>query len=121
MAFATKLDTWRDRSDIAQAVFALACLIAVIAFSFFADVRIASHQAGAPRVPTDDEIYTGSILFMPHIGNDCRQNLLDNLTGQIRENGVVACDAALASSNGGQTRTLSAARVEAIRDGFAKR
>lgn len=123
MASSARSNAWRDRRDFVQAGFAVACLIAVIAFSFLADTgaRDASRQAAAPRAQTDDEIYTGSILFMPYMGNDCRQNLLDNLTGQIRENGVVACDLALSHSSAGQARTWSAARVDAIRDGFSKR
>jgi hypothetical protein len=102
---------------------AFACLAAVVAFTLFVDTRPngKTRQAAAPHVPTEEEIYTGSILFMPHEGNNCRQSLLDNLTGQIRDNGVVPCDSAMIDTGSAQRRGWSAARVDAIRDGFAKR
>lgn len=122
----TKLDR-NKRRDITQAALAVCCLVSVVAFSLFADTgsrhvsRQAKNQAAGQGPPTDEEIYTGSILFMPYVGNDCRQNLLDNITGQIRENGVVACDAAMSQTAAAQGRTWSAARVDAIRGGFARR
>lgn len=114
-----------DRRDTARAVIAFACLAAVVAFTLFVDtgqsgvMRRAAKQQ--PALPTEEEIYTGSILFMPYQGNDCRQSLLDNLTGQIRDNGVVPCDSALIDASSTQRRGWSAARVDAIRDGFARR
>ncbi len=113
---------WRDRYDAGRAILAFCCLGAVIAFSTLVDTRAGrSRVVTAPAPPSDEEIYTGSILFVPYEGNVCRQNLLDNLTGQIRENGIVACDAALAQSTDKSGRNWSAARVDAIRDGFSRR
>jgi hypothetical protein len=112
-----------ERRDLAQATLALACLAAAVIFSLFGDSGRSSitRQAVTPHALSDEEIYTGSILFMPYQGNDCRQNLLDNLTGQIRENGVVPCDSAILQTGSKQARAWSAARVDAIRDGFARR
>jgi hypothetical protein len=113
-----------DRRDIAQVTLAFACLAAVVAFTLFVDTgRIGvTRQTAAPtHIPTEEEIYTGSILFMPYQGNDCRQSLLDNLTGQIRDNGIVPCDSAMIDAGNSQRRAWSAARVDAIRDGFARR
>ncbi len=112
-----------NRRDLTQAVFAVCCLMAVVAFSLLVDsgARQVSRQSAAQAAPTEEEIYTGSILFMPYDGNDCRQNLLDNLTGQIRENGIVACDTALSQLESVHSRTLSSARVDAIRGGFSRR
>ena len=42
----------------------------------------------------DDEIYTGSILYMPDMGNVCRQLLFDNHNGQFTDNGYVDCERA---------------------------
>ena len=102
-----------SRKDLAQAAFAVCCLGAVVAFSLLVDSgnsRHVSRQKAVQAPPTEEEIYTGSILFMPYDGNDCRQNLLDNLTGNIRENGIVACDAALSQMENIQSRTMSSAR-----------
>ncbi|HVX99353.1 MAG TPA: hypothetical protein VHA55_06140 [Pseudorhodoplanes sp.] len=111
------------RGDIAQAALALACLAAVIAFSLLVDSKDqgAMRESSAAHEPTDEDIYTGSILFMPYNGNMCRQNMLDNRTGSIKEIGTVPCDVALSRLNAAQARAWSAARVDAIRDGFAKR
>jgi hypothetical protein len=113
-----------NRRDIAQVTLAFACLAAVVAFTLFVDsgpAAVTRRAAAPPHVPTEEEIYTGSILFMPYEGNDCRQSLLDNLTGQIRDNGVVPCDRAMIDAGSTQRRAWSAARVDAIRDGFARR
>ena len=61
----------------------------------------------APKVgPSDDEIYTGSILFTPHEGNTCRQFLFDNRTGWLTDNGNVDCERA--ENNGASRNRLSA-------------
>lgn len=44
--------------------------------------------------PSNDEIYTGSILFAPPEGSTCRQFLFDNRTGRFSDNGNVDCDRA---------------------------
>lgn len=48
------------------------------------------------RLTEDDEIRTGSIVFMPSQGDECQQNLFDNDTGRIWVIGAVPCDVALA-------------------------
>ena len=73
----------------------------------------------APRVaiaPSDDEIYTSSILFMPPEGKICRQLLFDNRTGRLRDNGNVACERA--SYQGMGAKHWSTARLWAISRGF---
>jgi hypothetical protein len=45
-----------------------------------------------PVAPSNDEIYTGSILFTPHEGSTCHQFLFDNRTGRFNDNGNVDCD-----------------------------
>jgi hypothetical protein len=112
-----------DSGELAQALFAIACLAAVIAFSFFVDTggHGTEKQAAIPQGSGDDGAYTGSILFLPSQGNACRQSIIDNRTGVIRDNGIVACDAALPQSIANPTHTWPTARVDAIRDGFTKR
>jgi hypothetical protein len=70
------------------------------------------------RPMTREDLGTGPILFMAPNGNTCRQRLIDNTTGQIRDNGTVDCEAALEQSSG---RRLSGTRVDIIRDGFFKK
>lgn len=69
----------------------------------------------------DDDLSTGSIVFVPIFGNDCRRRLIDNATWQIRDNGVVDCNAALAQNTHGRRFGWSAARVDVVRQGFSHR
>ena len=47
---------------------------------------------------SEPELLNGSLLHFPLSGNTCRQSLIDNATGQIRDNGFVDCDAAEAQT-----------------------
>jgi len=69
---------------------------------------------------SDDELTTGSIVFVPVLGNNCRQNLIDNRTWQVRENGTVPCDKALGASSSRGVGIDSATRLGVIRDSFRK-
>ena len=64
--------------------------------------------------PSDDEIYTGSILFTPYEGNICRQMLFDNRTGRLSDNGNVDCERA----EWGEAEHYPTARLSAISKGF---
>ena|ERR1700733_4435515 len=73
----------------------------------------------APQVviaPSDDEIYTGSILVMPPAGRICHQLLFDNRTGRFSDNGNVDCEHA--SYQGMGAKHWSTARLWAISRGF---
>jgi hypothetical protein len=87
--------------------------------------RPAGVAAGAPTTKTaaartglgDDDIYTGSILYMPQEGKTCRQFLFDNQTGRFSDNGYVDCvDAAYHGP--GEPKLGSAARARVISNAF---
>ena len=66
---------------------------------------------------SDDDVYTGSILYMPRDGRFCRQLLFDNQNGQFTDNGYVDC--AQAAYNGlDGPKHWSAARLRVIATGF---
>jgi hypothetical protein len=73
----------------------------------------------APSTQNDDELATGSIIFVPIMGNVCRKRLIDNATWRIRDIGFVECRKAL-NPNAAESG-LSLARVEVIRNSFSKR
>ena len=74
-----------------------------------------------PAAPTiDDELTTGSIVFVPVLGNTCRQNLIDNRTWQVREVGTVPCNEALAASAQRRPGAAPATRFDIIRESFRK-
>ncbi len=70
---------------------------------------------------SDDEVYTGSILYLPYEGTNCRQILFDNRNGHFIDNGYVDCLNAQAQSGIGSPKQWSAARVRVISDGFRDR
>ena len=65
------------------------------------------------------EVYTGSVLYMPQEGRNCRQMLFDNHTGRFTDNGAVDCEnAAYRGIDGNQSKQWSSARARVIADGF---
>ena len=81
----------------------------------------ASAAAAARAAANDDEIYTGSILYMPDEGDNCRQLLFNNLTGRLTDNGYVDCVNATYNGGGNAPKQWSAARVRVISTGFRDR
>ena len=69
-------------------------------------------------VPSDAEIYTGSILFVPDDGRVCRRFLFDNRTGQVQDNGVVDCEQAYYRGMGEDAKQWSTARALLISESF---
>lgn len=80
--------------------------------------KIGSAQ-NAPTVTAygDDELRTGSILFVPTQGNVCQKKLIDNATWRIWNFGSVVCDEAV-SWNAAHGTRFTGSRINAIRDGF---
>lgn len=82
-----------------------------------------SRTAAPPRSPaatigqSDDEIYTGSILYMRRYGSTCRQLLFENHTRPLSDNGNVDCERA--AYRGGKHKSSSFSRPEAISTGLS--
>jgi len=78
-----------------------------------------AKTAAAGTTAGDDDIYTGSILYMPQEGRSCRQLLFDNQTGRFSDNGYVDCvNAAYHSPS--EPKFWSAARAQVISNGFRR-
>ncbi|HUI15985.1 MAG TPA: hypothetical protein VL048_21195 [Xanthobacteraceae bacterium] len=71
-------------------------------------------HAVQPVAPSNDEIYTGSILFTPPEGRICHQFLFDNRTGRFTDKGNVDCELA----EGIRAEHYSIPRIWAISRGF---
>lgn len=83
-------------------------------------LRGASSWVGqAATTQVDDELATGSIIFVPVLGNVCRKRLIDNSTWRIRDFGLIECRTAL--NPRAQESGWSASRVDVIRHSFYKR
>jgi hypothetical protein len=74
-----------------------------------------AHNATASN---SDEIYTGSILYMPDQGRTCHQLLFDNRSGRFTDNGYVDCESAAYQGTDDVPKQWSAARLRVISDGF---
>jgi hypothetical protein len=69
----------------------------------------------------DDDLTTGSIVFVPVLGDRCRNRLIDNATWRIRNNGEVDCRAALLRHANVPRLQWSSPRIDVIRHGFTRR
>ena len=99
--FARKSKTRRRGSERRRRI-AIVAVMAVLASSLLLVGREVLTGARPPAVEAqtladtlketqDAEVYTGSILFMPHDGKTCRQYLFDNISGRLNDNGMVDC------------------------------
>jgi len=79
--------------------------------------KTAGAVTGQAPGQSDEEIYTGSILYMPNDGKVCRQLLFDNQTGQLTDNGYVGCEQAAYNGIDGP-KHWTTARIRVIASGF---
>jgi hypothetical protein len=93
----------------------------LLAAGFFAatETKIQLPIAKPAPVPSDDEIYTGAILFVPDDGKVCRRFLFDNRTGRLSDSGLVDCESAYYRAPG--AASPSVARTQAISETFRRR
>jgi len=78
--------------------FAIALLLSALGWSPFRSLlMLKPHPKAAVVAPiiNSDELYTGSIYFVPSIGDYCWQRMLDNRNGDMWDKGYVDCDAVL--------------------------
>jgi hypothetical protein len=115
-----------QKRDTVRQTAAVIAVGAVLGGSLFgAGEYIAARQkaaaaASAVATASDDEIYTGSILYMPNEGRTCHQLLFDNRSGRFSDNGYVDCvNAAYRSPS--EEKQWSAARVRVISTNFRDR
>jgi hypothetical protein len=99
---------------------AVAAVVATLGAGLFAarETTIELSPAKPPAAPSDDEIYTGSILFAPDDGKVCRRFLFDNRNGWISDGGLVDCESAYYRSANVPPAQMSIARTQAISETF---
>lgn len=113
-------DAWRQGGVAVLAIGGVLGLGLFATDHFMAAKRTPPAAAAPATAANDEEIYTGSILYMPEQGRVCRQLLFDNQTGRISDNGYVDCKAA-AYSDDGTSKHWSVARMRVISSGFLQR
>jgi hypothetical protein len=109
------------RSERTRRIAAVVAVTVLLAAGFFAatETKIQLSAAKPAPMPSDDEIYTGSILFVPDDGRVCRRFLFDNRTGRLSDSGLVDCESAYFRAPG--TPSPSVARTQAISETFRHR
>jgi hypothetical protein len=85
-------ERWRQVVVLGAVAGVLAIGLFVAGEFEFTSFLTAQFVAKPAVAKSDDEVYTGSILYLPNEGNVCRQLLFDNRNGQMRDNGLVDCD-----------------------------
>ncbi|MFZ0424340.1 MAG: hypothetical protein WAL80_15810 [Xanthobacteraceae bacterium] len=111
----------RNRPSQVGLVLAVGAVLGFAAFGiddYVTAKKAAAKAAAAALAASDEEIYTGSILYMPDRGELCRQLLFDNQNGQFADNGYVDCTRAAYRSTNEEAKHWSAARVRVISTGF---
>jgi hypothetical protein len=76
------------------------------------------NAAVAMATATNQQLYIGSILFFPDLGNRCHQLFFDNRNGQYADNGSVDCARAVSESTNDTPKNWSVARTAVISQGF---
>jgi len=98
-------------------VIALAATLGLAALATDQYMTAKRHTGAAIEASNNDEIYTGSILYMPDTSDVCHQWLFDNRSGEFTDNGDVNCERAAYQGLDGPKR-WSAARIRVISTGF---
>jgi hypothetical protein len=115
---------WRDARMVTVLLVWAAFVVALL--MYFND-EILPHSVAHPAAPgvaaasraaVDDEIYTGSLILVPHSGDECRKLLFDNRSGMMWEGGSFDCYA-VAKMNESRP-TLGYVRMKAIHSIFHK-
>jgi hypothetical protein len=82
---------------------------------------VTEAKATTAAASGDEEIYTGSILYMPFEGRTCRQLLFNNLSGRFTDNGYVDCVQAAYQGGDGLPKMWPTARARVISSAFRQR
>src|ERR1700761_5166506 len=92
--------------------------LGAVATDQYMAVEKRAAAGGTYQASKDDDIYTGSVLYLPDAAsNVCHQWLVGNQSGRFADNGSVDCDSAAYRGFDGPKR-WSAARIKVISDGF---
>jgi hypothetical protein len=113
-----------QRGEIARGIVAGCALAGLFAAAFAIGSNWQAPRetllAGSAPAQSDDDLTTGSIVFVPDFGSTCRQNLIDNRTWEVRDNGTMPCHEALAAAPHRRSAGTGATRLDIIRESFRK-
>jgi len=119
MALSESRRRFRLRDLLALSVWAVFAIALMLSPFDWSPVRQALtfkpkiKEAVATPIVNTDELYTGSIVFVPPTGDFCWERLLDNRTGYMWDKGYVDCYETQPSTKA-RHPTMSGARMLAI-------
>ena len=126
MAQKAKISVARPRgrsSDTLRAIIAGGVLVGISVLTYVLSTGWQTptlRETAFSRTPQKTEDFTtGAVVFMPTIGDECRQKTIDNRTWEIQDHGAISCKEALAASKRTTSRPGST-RIDVIRDSFRK-
>jgi hypothetical protein len=108
----------RNRSRQVWTVIGIGLALGIAALATDEYTTAKRYAKAAAMAQSDEEIYTGSILYMPDEGKVCRQLLFDNHNGRFSDNGYVDCERASYQGSLDAPKQWSAARLRVISTGF---
>ena len=110
----------RPRWGFGQVLVVLLAVAAIVAAGAVGvrQIEMAAPLTNSGKPLSDDEIYTGSILFPSEDGTRCHQLLFDNRTGQFKDNGTVDCQKAYYRGTTRSPMQWSSMRAQVISESF---
>lgn len=109
--------------DLVRTVAIASGLVTVFAIAFAVSnswqVRTPQHRTVIRSAQSDNNLTTGSIVFVPQIGDICRENVIENATWIVREVGKVPCQEVLPGGLAG-IGLGPLTRVDIIRESFRR-
>ncbi len=109
------------RPTVVVVAFTAVLALGLIATGGYVTAKYRPAAAAAGTAASDQEIYTGSILYMPGEGRVCHQILFDNRTGLLSDLGEVDCEHAAYTGPDNTPKKWSSARLRVISTGFRDR
>ena len=107
------------RAILAGGFLLAVCVSAIVFAGWFRESLNPESRSPATR---QAELSKGSMLVVSPTGELCRESIIDNSTGQVRNNGWVNCEQALAkAANPGADGRPQGSRLDIIREGFRGR
>jgi hypothetical protein len=110
----------RPPSAWRQGIIAVMALVICVSLGVLGTDEFLARRDAAIEVAAaaGKQVYVGSILVYPDLGNRCHQLFFDNRNGQYADNGSVDCARAAAELTNDTPKSFSAARTEVISKGF---
>ena len=110
----------RPRWGSGQVLTVLLAIAAIVAAGALGirQIEITAPITTPGELLSNDEIYTGSILFPSDDETMCHQLLFDNRTGQFKDNGTVDCQKAYYRGTTRSPMQWSSMRAQVIGESF---